>query len=314
MKRLLAVAALAATVLMPATASAFCRTWSCDPRKEACPPDPDNAACNPGGVAGKHKRLFWPQKCIGFSLNQSASTQLGTKAYDVFEKVADTAFLQWQEVDCGGGKKPTIAFADLGAAECDRHEYNSSQANANLLVFKKTWPYQGSENQLALTTLTFNVDSGEIYDADIEINDTKKITVGDTAIENDFASILTHEAGHFLGLGHSPDGDATMYREYAPKSTSMRDLSEDDRRGVCSIYPPDRVDLPECNPIPRHGLGTKCEVPITNDKGSCSVAATCADDETGKKTCAMGPRDRSGVPFALLAMGAAVAWMRRRRA
>lgn len=313
MRRLVTVAALAAATLLPSTASAFCRTWSCDPRKEACPPDPDNPLCLPGGNPAKHKRLFWPQKCIGFSLNQAASSQLGAKPFDTFQKIADTAFLQWQEVDCGGGKKPTIAFADLGAAECDLHQYNSSQANANLLVFKNgTWPYAGSENQLALTTLTFNVDSGEIYDADIEINGTKKLTVGDTAIENDLASILTHEAGHFLGLGHSPDGDATMYREYTPKSTSMRDLSQDDMKGVCSIYPPDRTNLPECNPIPRHGLGTKCELPVTNDKGSCSVTATCADGADGEKTCAMGPTPGSAAPWLALALGG-VALLRRRR-
>ena len=54
---------------------------------------------------------------------------------------------------------------------CRRHEYNAGQGNANIILFHdEVWPYQGTSNTLALTTLTFNTDTGEIYDADMEIN------------------------------------------------------------------------------------------------------------------------------------------------
>jgi hypothetical protein len=68
--------ALAAASLSSGTARAFCRTWSCDPTRESCPVDPDNKSCPVGGVPGTHVPLFWPQPCVGFSLNENASAQL----------------------------------------------------------------------------------------------------------------------------------------------------------------------------------------------------------------------------------------------
>jgi hypothetical protein len=50
------------------------------------------------------------------------------------------------------------------------------------------------------------------------------------------AEVATHEAGHVLGLGHSPDAGATMYAiaHFDGRGASLRD---DDRAGVRFIYP-----------------------------------------------------------------------------
>lgn len=312
--RALAAALLLAAALAPATADAFCRTWSCDPSKEKCPSDPANKECA-GGDPTKHKPLFWPQKCIGFSLNLAASKKLDAnadKARAKFARVADLAFATWQKADCGKGLRPSLAFFDLGFIECDEHEFNgyntknperpTAQGNANLITFRDKWPaqYNTAGNTLALTTLTFNVNSGEIYDADIEINGETELSTSDSDVKNDLQSILTHEIGHFLGLAHSPVEDSTMYAVYQAGSTSYRDLAPDDVSGVCSVYKPDRVDLPTCDPTPRHGYGSKCAVD-SPEPDSCSTSGR------------IGSSMVSGFALAAVAGAAALRARRRRR-
>ena len=59
----------------------------------------------------------------------------------------------------------------MGPVECDRVKYNQDFGNQNVIVFRDDkWDKNDSSNTLALTTVTFNPDTGEIYDADIELN------------------------------------------------------------------------------------------------------------------------------------------------
>jgi hypothetical protein len=53
----------------------------------------------------------------------------------------------------------------------------------------------------------------------------------------DLETLLVHELGHALGLAHSFDRRAIM-RAGARPLRIKRALADDDRRGLCSIYPP----------------------------------------------------------------------------
>ena len=285
--RLVAALAFVSVLGVGTSASAFCRTFSCDPSKTTCARDLRDPACSAGG-----KPLFWPVSCISFSLQQDASKTQGIP-YATFEKIAEQAFTSWQEVDCGGGKKPSLKFSNYGAVSCGKHEYNQGavdssgkvveppQGNANILVFRdEKWPYDGTANTLALTTLTFNVESGEIYDADMEINAVKRevtLSTTETNVQVDLLSVVTHEAGHFIGVAHSSDPNATMFATYAPGTSELRTLSADDVAAVCSIYPPGRGNLPTCDPTPRHGYMTECASPLEHvDACGCRTAGDAA--------------------------------------
>ena len=54
-------------------------------------------------------------------------------------------------------------------------------------------------------------------------------------VGTDLQSIAAHEAGHWVGLGHSNVQSATMYFAYSG-GTGSRDLHADDEEGVCFLY------------------------------------------------------------------------------
>lgn len=119
------------------------------------------------------------------------------------------------------------------------------------------------------------LDDGEIVEADVELNDYHwdfTVVPSDPSLltkaflnSYDLQAILTHEFGHVLGLAHdcAMSGDqvryddegrvppdclalpadqaapilaSTMYALAQPADTNWRSLSDDDARGVCTLY------------------------------------------------------------------------------
>jgi len=77
-----------------------------------------------------------------------------------------------------------------------------------------------------------------LFNAEIEINShdhTLTTSASPAPGAFDLQTILTHEAGHFLGLAHATNDHAVMYAYYAQDS---RELSADDTAGICTAYPP----------------------------------------------------------------------------
>jgi hypothetical protein len=181
-----------------------------------------------------------------------------------------------------------------GPIICDQPEFNKSAPNANVWMYRDDeWPYVGANSTLALTTITFEVPTGKILDADVEINSFKIDLTTDGAGGSDLQSIVTHEAGHFLGLAHSMVKTATMNAQYQPGQISFRSLDPDDQAGICAVYPPDR-DAPACTqPAPRHGFSRYCggEGGDSGDgsaKKGCSVATGRSSPEDGTSLMVLG--------------------------
>jgi hypothetical protein len=213
--------------------------------------------------------------------------------------VATKAFAAWEEVICPGGGSPSIHLSDaFGPVACKVHEYNKLDGNANVVLFHDDeWPYTADEDAIALTTVSFNAQSGAIYDADVEVNGLRTLSI-DLAVDPrgfDLRSILTHEAGHFLGLAHSHSPDATMWRFYEPGSV---DLDQDDIEAICAVYPPtDAANV--CDFSPRQGFSPACGI-YPSTVLSCALAPAF----TARTT-------REGRPFLLLAGLACVQVLRR---
>jgi hypothetical protein len=255
--RLLARTLCLALLLGAPPASGFCRKTTCSD----CPVNPVTG-CIEGGAP-----LVWPRACVSYALTRAASRNVGLAEAKI---VAAEAFQTWQSVTCPGTTSPPsiVATDAFGIADCPLLEYNRGAGNANIIVFRDDVWEHDNVDALGLTSMTFNDRTGEIVDADIEVNSTLPITTSTEVPPGgwDLASILTHEAGHFLGLGHSTVADATMYPFYRQGSDDFRTLSDDDVAGICAIYPPDRAALP-CDFTPAGGFASRCALGIT--KGGC---------------------------------------------
>ena len=86
--------------------------------------------------------------------------------------------------------------------------------------------------------MTYGVDSAVLLNAEIEINShDHTLTTQQPAPAGafDLQTILTHEAGHFLGLAHATSETSVMYAFYAQDA---RELTPDDVAGLCAAYPP----------------------------------------------------------------------------
>lgn len=266
------VAALAAACfLAPSTAAAYCIARGCDDDPDFNETFEGRTECVREGycLVSGGVELHWPKSCLSYGVQRDGS-ESDDIDFETAREVVNTAFDTWLAADCGDGQGPSVAVKDMGAIDCRKAEYNQDQANANIILFRDDdWPYVTSvDTALALTTLTYNVKNGEIYDADIEVNAFgAHLTVTDSDVYDDFPSIITHEIGHFFGLSHSNIPGATMRPGYNQSETDLRSLDDDDAAGICSIYPPDdAVNANDCGP--RHGFSRDCAKPLEE---SCAM-------------------------------------------
>ncbi|HEY6078317.1 MAG TPA: hypothetical protein VIW29_05915, partial [Polyangiaceae bacterium] len=146
-------------------ASAYCLTRGCNEATESCSTDFNGCINEPGA-----KTLHWASGCVSFDVQQDGSALRGISYEDARSAIHD-GFSEWLNADCGGGEHPDIMIKDYGPVECRASEYNQDAGNANVFLFRDdSWPYENSLDTLALTTLIYDADTGEIYDADVEVN------------------------------------------------------------------------------------------------------------------------------------------------
>jgi MYXO-CTERM domain-containing protein len=302
--RMVAIGVVIGAALRARDAGAFCRMVT-----EATPPDWNSAVLGCFKGESGDKELYWKNVCVGYSLQKDASNQV---TLEQATEVAHAAFAAWNATTCDGGGHPSIGATDMGPVDCGRVQYYQDRPNQHVIAFRDDmWPHDDPNNTVGLTTLTFDVTTGEIFDADMELNSSQHIlSVGGVPTGGlDLQSVITHEAGHFLGLAHADQTNAIMFAHYRGDSP---DLQADDTAGICAIYAPDGTRSTSggplageaCNETPRHGFTSECDPPASVVDGSSG----------GSKGCTMAGGELGGGQgtWALLAAGGVFAARRRR--
>ncbi len=169
----------------------------------------------------------WDSDFVMYKLNEAGSQDLGP---DKTRGAVLRAFNAWVHPDSAlrlvyGGETPDAAYG-----------YDRSGQNSNLITFEEQdWSFD--PNTLAVTLTTFNAATGQMLDADIVVNGTHFAWSGDgDPGVHDLSNSLTHEVGHFIGLDHSEETDATMYASAPIGEIKKRDLSLDDQLGLLALY------------------------------------------------------------------------------
>ena len=190
-------------------------------------------------VDGPSVAVAWRQTPVRYQVNDRAVAGIEPGQ---LRDAAEAAFATWQNVPSA-----TVGFRFDGFTGAEPLD----EDGASTLGFLAR---PDLERTLAATSYLVDTRTGEILEADIFFNSTYAWSVapGGEPGRYDLQSIATHEAGHFLGLGHSALGEteripggrrliasgSVMFPiAFAPGSIAGRALWPDDVAGASDLYP-----------------------------------------------------------------------------
>ena len=172
----------------------------------------------------------WPTSTVRYFVNantQQAASDNGLQ--DEFRAAILRAANTWTYAE-----EADITFTYAGSTNSTRVGFNG----ANEIIFVNDGMVDGAGNSRPLATALVFYMKSTIVETDIKINDAYAwyAAGGLSPAQFDLQSVVLHELGHWLGLGHDEDDRAIMYAEMAP-GIVKRALFENDIAGIAALYP-----------------------------------------------------------------------------
>ncbi|HRJ78735.1 MAG TPA: invasin domain 3-containing protein [Planctomycetota bacterium] len=161
-----------------------------------------------------------------------ADSALFTGGINEFQAIQDS-FNNWRRI-----RESDLDFEFAGSTT---NAVTSASDNRNVLRFVGS---NISSGVFAVTITTFDTTTGEILDADMELNDRDFTwdTLGQSRTTGTpgrayIESVVTHEIGHFVGLDHPANSQSTLYFASSPGLFSQASLERDDIAPIIQSYP-----------------------------------------------------------------------------
>ncbi|MDQ3266159.1 MAG: matrixin [Myxococcota bacterium] len=216
--------------------------------------------------------LWWPVAPLELRVHQDGSPEVEGET----EFAAISRSLQTWKTEFDSCASLPISEGPRTANRWIGYNLKSPAANENLVLFRQgglckqvvpdsdpcwdesafycanlhdCWPH--GAGAFAITTNTFNAESGRVFDSDVELNDgtfrftatvaTTPLCVApnfENCVSTDVENTMTHEFGHVFGLNHDrARAGSTMYPEASVGATFMRDLDPGSQQFACEAYP-----------------------------------------------------------------------------
>ena len=223
---------------------------------------------------------------VPFAIGLPRSRELGVDE----DAEVNVALRAWTGVACTGFRAQLVGTTTAPPGD----------DGVNAIYFHDdVWPSDLPSAVIATTVVHLD-GLGRYHDADVHLNSVNyRFSIDGRPGTVDLRSVLTHEFGHALGLGHSVDARATMYPSYGSPG-AWRSIEGDDKTGICSLYP--GVGLVQgCDALPcpashlciagvceRAGAQATVCAPCDRVPGACEAAgddARCVDLPLGGRVC-----------------------------
>ncbi len=194
------------------------------------------------------------------------------------QTLIEDSFQQWCHLSCSGQATPfDFQFGCTKKGRAIGYIDEDGAENENLVMWVTSAAQWGHGAEvLALTSLTYDTVTGEIVDADLELNDPGfDFSDNPDNTQADVMNTVVHEAGHVLGLDHSLNPAATMFSKAPLGEITKRDLANDDVNGFCALYGPDApAKLTTPDPVPDPGGGGNGTCTYARDPGGSPLGMT----------------------------------------
>ena len=224
--------------------------------------------------------LFWNRGCISYVFNEDVFERLLPMTEAEIRATFKTSYQTWADVQCpsAAGKTPFLVsqIPSPKTTTTSDSAFVYDKPNESIVVVRERseWATRKQDpNELALTLIWHDKHTGEILDVDMELNKGagtfSNCSQGCGNSKVDLQNTITHEAGHLLGLGHSPVPGATMHaRTSSSPEITKRSLEQDDKDGYCAIGLP-------AGPCP------SCQCPSAPVFPSKKTVQTCGCESVG---------------------------------
>ncbi len=166
------------------------------------------------------------QQRVSWSGSNTVIIYLDTSVPDVYHDAIKAAVATWNK---------NIGREVLKIGGITEGKNGPQQDGANVIYFLKTWEDDRS-NEQARTTVYWA--GTRIYEADIRVNERDfDFFWSDDTVQGrvDIESLILHELGHVLGLGHNSTAKSVMAKSL-PSAFLRRDLTSDDLASIRCEY------------------------------------------------------------------------------
>jgi hypothetical protein len=221
---------------------------------------------------------LWPGAAMPISLGLATAAPPGIAQGDALVAM-DLSTRAWMLPACSGVRLRVIGARALVGD-------GANDGRNDVIVHTADWPTELEPGALAHTVIY--LQGGRIVETDVHVNAFEHtFSIGAKSGAWDLRSVLTHEFGHVIGIGHSMVPAATMDAGLAA-GIAARSLEADDVTAVCTLYPADAsasvVDCDRSGPACPAGtrcIGHQCEA--IDEPGT--LGARCLDGTGFRHRC-----------------------------